>query len=61
LKASLDSINADLEAAQQNLEGAKLAKATADKELAEARDALAMSQGDRHKLEHLSDEVQPNF
>ncbi|KAH9984172.1 hypothetical protein BJV77DRAFT_1072339 [Russula vinacea] len=58
LKASLDSINADLEAAQQNLEGAKLAKATADKELAEARDALVMSQGDRHKLEHLSDELE---
>lgn len=61
LKASLDSITADLEASQQSLEDAKLAKTTADKELAEARDALAVLQGDRHKLEQVSDEVGPNF
>jgi hypothetical protein len=61
LKASLDTITADLEAARQNLEDAKLAKATADKELAEVKDALVTSQGDRHKLEQLSDEVRPNF
>jgi exonuclease VII small subunit len=61
LKASLDNITADLEAARQTFEDAKLAKATADKELAEAKDALVTSQGDRHKLEQVSDEVWPNF
>jgi chromosome segregation ATPase len=61
LKASLDSITSDLESAQQTLEDAKLAKATADKELAGVRDNLAMSQGDRHKLKQVSDEVRPNF
>ena len=61
LRASLDSITTDLEAAQQNHEDAKLAKAIADKELAEARDALVALQGDGHKLEQVSDEVCPNF
>ena len=61
LKASFNSITADLEAARQNFENAKLAKASADKELAEARDALVASQGDGHKLEQVSDEVRPNL
>jgi hypothetical protein len=61
LKASFNSITADLEVARQNFENAKLAKASADKELAEARDALVASQGDRHKLEQVSDEVRPNL
>jgi exonuclease VII small subunit len=59
LKASSNNITADLEAACQNFENAKLAKASADKELAEARDALVASQGDRHKWEQVSDEVRP--
>jgi exonuclease VII small subunit len=59
LKASLNNITADLEAARQNFENAKLAKASADKELTEARDALVTSQGDRRKLEQVSDEVRP--
>ncbi|KAF8507197.1 hypothetical protein F5888DRAFT_1602878 [Russula emetica] len=58
LKASLNNITADLEAARQNFENAKLAKASADKELAEARDALVASQGDRHKSEQVSDELE---
>jgi len=33
---------------------------TADKELAEARDALVVSRGDGHNLEQVSDEVRPN-
>lgn len=57
LKASSNVIMADLEAARQNFENAKLAKASADKELAEARDALVASQSDRLKLEQISDEV----
>lgn len=61
LKTSLNNITADLEAARQNFEKAKLAKASDDKELAEARDALVGSQGDRHKLEQVSDEVRPNL
>jgi exonuclease VII small subunit len=59
LKASLNNITADLEAARQNFENAKLTKASADKELAEARDALVASQGDRLKSEQVSDEVRP--
>lgn len=59
LKASSNVIIADLEAARQNFENAKLAKASADKELAEAKDALVASQGDRLKLEQISDEVWP--
>lgn len=58
---SLNSITADLEAARQNFENAKLAKASTDKELAETREALAASQGDGHKLEQVSDEVRPNL
>jgi len=58
---SLNNITADLEAARQNFENAKLAKASADKELAEAKDALVTSQGDRRKLEQVSDEVRPNL
>ena len=61
LKASFNNITADLEAARQNFESAKLAKASADKELAEARDALVTSQGDGHRLEQVSDEVRPNL
>jgi exonuclease VII small subunit len=61
LKVSLNNITADLGAAGQNFENAKLAKASADKELAEARDALVALQGDRHKLEQVSDEVRPNL
>ena len=60
LKVSLNNITADLEAARQNFENAKLAKASADKELAEARDALVVSRGDGHNLEQVSDEVRPN-
>jgi hypothetical protein len=61
LKVSLNNITADLEAARQNFENAKLSKASADEELAEARDALLASQGDRHNLEQVSDEVRPNL
>lgn len=61
LKTSLDNITADLEAARQNFEDARLAKASDDKELAEVRNALVVSQGDRHKLEQVSDEVRPNL
>jgi outer membrane murein-binding lipoprotein Lpp len=61
LKASFNNITADLEAARQNFESAKLAKASADKELAEAKGAFVTSQGDRHKLEQVSDEVRPKF
>jgi hypothetical protein len=59
LKASSNIIIADLEAARQNFENAKLAKASADIELAEARDALVASQGDKLKLEQISNEVRP--
>ena len=58
---SLNNITADLEAARQNVENAKLAQASAEKERAEARDALVTSQGDRRKLEQVSDEVRPNL
>jgi len=51
----------DLEAARQKFEDAKLAKATAEKDLAEARDTLAVTQGNKHKLEQVSDEVRPNI
>ena len=61
LKASLDSITADLEATQKTLEDGKLAKATADRELAEARDALVAFQGESHKLQQATDEVCSNF
>jgi conserved oligomeric Golgi complex subunit 6 len=61
LKVSFNNITADLEAARQNFENAKLAKASADKELAEANDALAASKGDGHRLEQVSDEVRPNL
>jgi conserved oligomeric Golgi complex subunit 6 len=61
LKVSLNKITADLEAARQNFENEKLAKASADKELAEARDALVTSQGDSRKMEQVSDEVRPNL
>ena len=59
LKASLGNITTDLEAARQNFENAKVAKASADKELEEAKDALTTSQSDRHNLEQVSDEVRP--
>lgn len=58
LKVSFNNITADLEAARQNFENAKLAKASADKELAEANDALAASKGDGHRLEQVSDELE---
>jgi len=61
LKVSLNNITTDLEAARQNVEEAKLAKDTADKELAEARDALVVLQGDGRKLGQVSDEVRPHF
>lgn len=61
LKVSLNNITADLEAARQNFENEKLAKTSADKELAEARHALVTLQGDRHKMEQVSDEVRPNL
>jgi hypothetical protein len=57
LKASFDSITTDLEAARQNAEVAELAKATADKELAEMGEALAASQADRDKLQQDLGEV----
>ncbi|KAH9984657.1 hypothetical protein BJV74DRAFT_931690 [Russula compacta] len=58
LKASLDNITADLEAARQSLEDAELAKATADKELAETSAALETSRGDRDRLEQVSNELE---
>ena len=58
---SFNNITADLEVARQNFEDAKLAKASADKELAEARDALGASHGDSHRLEQVSDEVRSNL
>ncbi|KAI0304985.1 hypothetical protein BC826DRAFT_27035 [Russula brevipes] len=58
LKASLDSITADLEAVQGNLGNAELAKAAADKELADTKAALVASQGDGGKLEQVSEELE---
>jgi uncharacterized protein (DUF3084 family) len=57
LKASLDSITADLETARQNAEAAELAKATADKEFVETRAALEASQADKDKLQQDLGEV----
>jgi chromosome segregation ATPase len=59
LKATLGSIAADLEASRQNLEGAERGKAAAEKEVAETRTTLAALQGEREKLEQVSDEVRP--
>jgi exonuclease VII small subunit len=53
----LGSNAAALEAARENLENAELAKATAEKDLMEARDALAISQADGDKLQQVLDEV----
>ena len=61
LKATLDSITADLEATRQNLESAERAKATSEKEHAETRAALVVSQGERDKLEQVSNEVRPHL
>ena len=60
LQATLDSVTADLEASRQNLEGAELAKATVEKELAETKDLVA-SQGEGDKLGQVSDEVRHIF
>lgn len=60
LKATLDSITADLEATRQNLESAERAKASSEKEHAEMRAALVVSQGERDKLEQVSNEVRPH-
>jgi capsule polysaccharide export protein KpsE/RkpR len=57
LQATLDSVTADLEASRQNLEGAELAKATVEKELAETKADL----GGGDKLGQVSDEVRHNF
>ena len=61
LQATLDSITADLEATRQNLEGAELAKATAEKELADTSAALVALQGESDKLGQASDEVRHIF
>ena len=61
LQATLDSITADLEFTRQNLEDAELAKAIAEKELAETRAALVASQVERVKLGQVSDEVRHIF
>jgi chromosome segregation ATPase len=61
LKASLDSITADLEGVQRNLKNAELAKAAADKELADTKAALVTSQGDGGELEQVSEEVRLKF
>lgn len=61
LKASLDNITADLEAGRQSLEDAELAKATANKELAETRAALETSRGDKDRMEQVLNEVRPNL
>ncbi|KAI0307708.1 hypothetical protein B0F90DRAFT_1621431, partial [Multifurca ochricompacta] len=58
LKVSVDSITADLEAARQNVEDAELAKAAADKDLAEAKAALATLHTDGDKLRQLPHELE---
>ena len=60
LRVTLDSITADSEAARQNLESAERAKAAAEKEHAETRAALVVSQGERDKLEQVLNEVRPH-
>jgi conserved oligomeric Golgi complex subunit 6 len=57
LKASLGSNTAALEAARENLENAELAKATAEKELMETREALDISRADGDKIQQVLDEV----
>jgi chromosome segregation ATPase len=61
LQTTLDGITADLEATRQNLEVAEVAKATAERELAETSAASLASQGERDKLGQVSDEVRHIF
>jgi len=61
LKASLEKITADLDAARQSLEDAESAKSGAEKVLEETRTALATAQGDAERLEQVLGEVRPIF